>query len=149
MRTSRVFEWLNVDITNINTLKDRIQKVAFVKDNFYRGILYHNSTSEKARSQFIKNLFFKTFEKYNLLYAIKPINILYDGGSENIGELLTWINNIQVPPMVTKITTHTKDFPFSNFMSETTHSIYKTELLHGKYSLNEKTHLKDLKKIVE
>ena len=94
MRTSRVFEWLNVDITNINTLKDRIQKVAFVKDNFYRGILYHNSTSEKARSQFIKNLFFKTFEKYNLLYAIKPINILYDGGSENIGELLTWINNI-------------------------------------------------------
>jgi len=34
-------------------------------------------------------------------------------------------------------------------MSESTHSIYKTEFLHGKYSLNEKTHLKDLKRFVE
>ena len=149
MRASRVFEWLHVDITNVNTLEDGIQKVAFVKDNFSRGILHYSSTSGKAGSEFIKNLFSETFEKYNLLNAIKPINILSDGGSENKGELLTWINNIQAPPMVTKITVQTKDFPFSNSMSESTHSIYKTEFLHGKYSLNEKTHLKDLEKFVE
>jgi hypothetical protein len=34
-------------------------------------------------------------------------------------------------------------------MSESTHSIYKAEFQHGKYSLNEKTHLKDLEKFVE
>jgi hypothetical protein len=42
-----------------------------------------------------------------------------------------------------------KNFPFSNSMSESTHSIYKTEFLHVKYSLIEKTHLKDLERFVE
>jgi hypothetical protein len=76
-------------------------------------------------------------------------NTLSDGGSENKGELLSWINNIQAPPMVTKITAQTKDFLFSNSMSESTHSIYKTEFLHGKYSLNEKIHLKYFERFVE
>jgi transposase InsO family protein len=149
LRASRVFEWLHVDITIVNTVEDGVQKVAFVKDNFSKGILHYSSTSGKAGSEFIKNLFAETFEKYNLLNAIKPINILSDGGSENKGELLSWVQNIQAPPVVTKITAQTKDFPFSNSMSESTHSIYKTEFLHGKYSLNEKTHLKDLERFVE
>lgn len=148
-RASRVFEWLHVDITIVNTLEDRMQKVAFVKDNFSKSILHYSSTKGKAGSEFIKNLFAETFEKYNLLNAIKPINILSDGGSENKGELLSWIENIQAPPVVSKITAQTKDFPFSNSMSESTHSIYKTEFLHGKYSLNEKSHLKDLERFVE
>jgi DNA-binding transcriptional regulator GbsR (MarR family) len=115
LRASRIFEWLHVDITNVNKLEDGIQKVAFVKDNFSRGILHYSSTSGKAGSEFIKNLFSETFEKYNLLNAIKPINILSDGGSENKGELLTWINNIQAPPMVTKITAQTQRLPFFQF----------------------------------
>jgi hypothetical protein len=142
LRASLVFEWLDVDITNVNTLQDGIQKVAFVKDNFSRGSLHHSSTSGKAGSEFIKNLFSETFEKYNLLNAIKPINTLSDGRSENKGELLTGINNIQAPPMVPKITAQTKDFPCSNSMSKSTHRIYKNEFLHGKYSLNEKRILK-------
>jgi transposase InsO family protein len=149
LRASRVFEWLHVDITKVHTLENGIQKVAFVKDNYSKAILHYSSTSGKAGSEFIRNLFAETFEKYNLLNAIKPINILSDGGSENKGELLSWINNIQAPPMVTKITAQTKDFPFSNSMSESTHSIYKTEFLHGKYSLTEKTHLKDLDRFVD
>ncbi|WP_439131431.1 hypothetical protein [Polaribacter sp.] len=148
-RASRVFEWLHVDITNVNTLEDGMQKVAFVKDNFSKGILHYSSTNRKAGSEFIKNLFAETFTKFGLLNAIKPINILSDGGSENKGELLSWVQNIQAPPVVTKITAQTKDFPFSNSMSESTHSIYKTEFLNGKYSLNEKTHLKDLDCFVE
>ena len=140
---------MHVDITKVNTTENGIQKVAFVKDNKSKAILHYASTSGKAGSEFIKNLFAETFEKYNLLNAIKPINILSDGGSENKGELLSWINTIQAPPMITKITAQTKDFPFSNSMSESTHSIYKTEFLHGKYSLNEKSHLKDLERFVE
>jgi len=149
LKATRIFEWLHVDITNVNTLEDGVQKVAFVKDNFSKAILHVASTSGKAGSDFIKNLFAETFEKYGLYNATKPINILSDGGSENKGELLTWIENIQAPPVVMKITAQTKDFPFSNSMSESTHSIYKTEFLHGKYSLNEKSHLKDLERFVE
>lgn len=148
LRATRTFEWLHVDITKVHTVEDGIQKVAFIKDNFSRAILHYASTNGKAGSAFIKALFAETFEKYGLYNAIKPINILSDGGSENKGELLSWIENIKTPPFVMKITAQTKDFPFSNSMSESTHRIYKTEFLHGKYSLNEKSHLKDLEKFV-
>jgi len=147
-RASRIFEWLHVDITNVSTVENGIQKVAFIKDNFSKAILHYSSTDGKAGSYFIKNLFLETFDKYSLLDKKESVNILSDGGSENKGELLTWINNIQTPPIVTKITAQTKDFPFSNSMSESTHSIYKTEFMRGKYSLNTQTHLQDLERFV-
>ncbi|SDW82589.1 hypothetical protein SAMN05444411_102254 [Lutibacter oricola] len=149
LRASRVFEWLHVDITNVHTLENSIQKVAFVKDNFSRAILHYASTNEKAGSRFIKNLFSETFDKYNLLNSAKPINILFDGESENKGDFLSWIATIQAPPIVRKITDQTKDFPFLNSMSESTQSIYKTEFLNGKYSLNKKVHLKDLERFID
>lgn len=34
-------------------------------------------------------------------------------------------------------------------MSESTHSIYKTEFMRGKYSLNTQSHLKDLERFVQ
>lgn len=147
-RATRIFEWLHVDITNVSTIESGVQKVAFVKDNFSKAVLHYSSTDGKAGSNFIKNLFLETFERYNLLGKTKPINILSDGGSENNGELLTWIQNIQSPPIVTKITAQTKDSPFSNSVSESTHSIYKTEFMRGKYSLNTQTHLQDLERFV-
>lgn len=147
-RASKIFEWLHVDITNVRTENDGIQKVAFVKDNFSKAVLHYSSTDGKAGSNFIKTLFEETFEKYQLLNNANPINILSDGGSENKGELLTWVNTIQAPPVVSKITAQTKDFPFSNSMSESTHSIYKTEFMRGKLSLNTQTHLQDLERFV-
>ena len=51
--------------------------------------------------------------------------------------------------MVTKITAQTKEFPFSNSMSESTHSIYKTEFKNGKLSLNTQMHLQDLERFVQ
>lgn len=98
-RASRIFEWLHVNITIVNTLEDGVQKVAFVKDNYSKGILHYSSTHGKAESEFIANLFAETFTKYILLNAIKPINILSDGGGENKGELLSWVQNIQAPPV--------------------------------------------------
>ncbi|CAL2080910.1 hypothetical protein [Tenacibaculum sp. 190524A02b] len=148
-RASHIFEWLHVDITNIHTTENGIQKVAFVKDNFSKAILYYSSTNGKAGSAFIKTLFQETFNKYNLLSMQSPIHILSDGGSENKGEFLTWIQDIQAPPTVTKITAQTKEFPFSNSMSESTHSIYKTEFKNGKLSLNTQMHLQDLERFVQ
>ncbi len=147
-RAHRVFEWLHVDITNVQTLEDGVQKVAFIKDNKSKAILHYGSTNGKAGSEFIKTLFQETFDKYKLFDKKDAINILSDGGPENKGELLSWIKNIKAPPVVFKITAQTADFPFSNSMSESTHSIYKTEFLHGKNSLNRKTHLKDLERFV-
>jgi hypothetical protein len=143
-KASYVFEWLHIDITNVHTQKDGIQKVAFVKDNFSSGLLHYKSTSEKAGSLFIKELLEETFEKYNLYDHTRDIHILSDGGSENKGEVLSWVKHINAPPVVKKITAMTEEFPFSNAMSEITHSIYKSEFLCGKQSEDQSSHIKSL-----
>jgi len=140
-KASYVFEWLHIDITNVETIKDGNQKVAFVKDNFSSGLLHYKSTSEKAGSQFIKELLQEAFEKYNLYNYTEDIHILSDGGSENKGEILSWVKHINAPPIVKKITAMTEDFPFSNAMSEITHSIYKSEFMGGKHSEDQASHL--------
>ncbi|MFC4636471.1 hypothetical protein ACFO3O_21370 [Dokdonia ponticola] len=148
-KASYVFEWLHIDITNVETVKDGIQKVAFVKDNFSSGLLHYKSTSKKAGSQFIKELLQETFEKYNLYNQIKDIHILSDGGSENKGEVLSWVKHINAPPIVKKITAMTDEFPFSNAISEITHSIYKSEFMGGKHSEDQASHLKSLDAFME
>ncbi|WP_457617876.1 hypothetical protein [Lutibacter sp.] len=117
-----------VDITYVHTVEDGLQAVAFVKDNYSKAILHYTSTTGKAGSKFIKNLFQETFDKHNLFDKKDPINILSDGGSENKGELISWVNNIIAPPVVSKITARTDEFPYPNNMSESTHSIYKLNL---------------------
>jgi len=143
-KASYVFEWLHIDITNVQTIKDGVQKVAFVKDNFSSGLLHYKSTSEKAGSLFIKQLLKETFEKYDLYNHSKDIHILSDGGSENKGEVISWVKHINAPPVVKKITAMTEEFPFSNAMSEITHSIYKSEFMSGKQSEDRASHIKSL-----
>lgn len=147
-KASRPFEWLHVDITAVQTVQSGVQKVAFVKDNFSGALLHVKSTSGKAGSGFIRDLFRETFEKHTLFNAVLPIHILSDGGPENKGELLTWIEQINAPPEVRKITASTKEFPFSNSMSEITHSIYKSEFMQGKFSIDIQSHLKDLERFM-
>lgn len=143
-RASCIFEWLHVDITYVPTLEDGMQKVAFVKDNFSKGLLHYKSTTGKADSNFISELFQETFDKFSLFEHEKPIHILSDGGSENKGQLLTWIKNIKAPPSVSKITARTEEFPFSNSMAESTHSIYKTEFMRKELSKTTHEHLINL-----
>lgn len=57
VRANRIFEWLHVEITLVPTLKDEMQKVAFIKDNFSKAILHYTSVSEKVESKFISKLF--------------------------------------------------------------------------------------------
>ena len=144
-----VFEWLHIDITNIRTLKDGLQKVAFVKDNYSSALLSYASTSGKAGSGFIAKLLQDTFIEHNLYDQNKDIHILSDGGSENKGEVLSWIKGLKAPPIVKKMTAMTNDFPFSNAMSEITHSIYKTEFMGGKISDDIVSHLKSLEAFME
>lgn len=143
-RATQSFEWLHVDVTHVQTQNDGMQYVAFVKDNYSKALLGYKSTSEKPDSGFIRDLLVETFKKYDLLDAANPINILSDGGSENKGSLLQWINQIEAPPLVKKLTARTEEFPHSNSMAESTHSIYKTEFLRRKHSVDAEQHLKDL-----
>lgn len=148
-RATRIFEWLHIDITNIPTLKDGMQKVAFVKDNFSKALLHVKVADGKAGSSFIKSLLEEAFEKFDLLNALKPINILSDGGSENKGEVLNWIGNITAPPIVSKITAQTDEFPWSNSMSESTHSKFKTQFMRGKISETKEENLVNLLKFMD
>ncbi len=149
VKATRIFEWLHVDITLVPTLEGGMQKVAFVKDNYSKAILHWSSVSEKANSKFITKLFQETFEKFDLNNVKKHINILTDGGSENKGAFTTWVNHFNAPPTVNKITARTVDFPLSNSMAESTHSIYKTEFLKGQISRTVKSHLESLVRFVE
>lgn len=148
-RACYAFEWLHIDITNIPTEEDGIQKVAFVKDNYSSAILHCKSISKKADSAFMAGLLQETFQKHNLYNYNKDIHILSDGGSENKGEVLTWVKNIKTPPVVKKITALTDEFPFSNAMSESTHRIYKSEFMCGRISKNQIAHIESLYSFVE
>lgn len=147
-KATRVFEWLHVDVTDVQTEMDGVQKVAFVKDNYSKALLHVKSIPKSMDSFSIRELLEETFAKYGLLNTSLPINILSDGGSENKGALLDWVNQLIAPPIVTKITANSPEFPFSNSMSESTHSIYKTEFLRNKHSYNITQHLKQLERFM-
>jgi transposase InsO family protein len=148
-RATRPFEWLHVDVTHVQTQNDGVQYVAFIKDNFSKALLGYKSISHRPNSNFIRDLFEETFIKYHLLDASDQINILSDGGSENKGSLIEWINQISAPPVVRKLTAKTDEFPFSNSMAESTHSIYKSEFLQKKLSLNIEQHFEHLDQFME
>ena len=46
--------------------------------------------------------------------------------------------------MVTKITAQSKEFPFSNSMSEFTHRVYKSEFMQGRISQTKVAHFQNL-----
>ena len=149
VKATRVFEWLHIDITYVPTQNDGIQKVAFVKDNFSKAILHYGSTSGRAGSEFIAKLLEETFDMYNLTHYQFDINILTDGGPENKGKVNEWVEAITAPPIVNKITARTPEFKQSNSMSESTHSIYKTEFMRKLLSINIRAHHKHLALFVE
>jgi len=144
----RPFEWLHVDVTHVQTIIDGVQYVAFIKDNFSGALLGYRTTPYKPDSNFIRDLFIQVFIEYNLLDSSNAINILSDGGSENKGSLIEWLNQIVAPPIVQKLTAKSDEFPYSNSMSESTHSIYKTEYMKGQFSYNIVQHQKDLEEFM-
>lgn len=148
-RATRCFEWLHIDIMQVPTLDDGVQKVAFVKDNYSKAILNYATTDGKAGSEFIKDLMKETYQKYNMSNLKDDINILTDGGSENKGLFIDWIENLPMPPIVRKLTAKTDEFSFPNNMSESTHRIYKSEFKQSQITKNIKTHLNDLEQFME
>ena len=148
-RASSSLEWLHIDIMQVQTLDDGVQKVAFVKDNFSKAILNYKTTNGKAGSEFIKGLMEETYAKHKMFELTKDINIVTDGGPENRGMFLDWIDNLAMPPIVRKLTAKTDEFTFPNNMSESTHKIYKSEFKQSKITQNLESHLKDLEDFID
>ena len=147
-RAEKVFEYLHVDITLVPTTDSGVQRLAFVKDNFSKAILHYKSTPLSGTSDFIKDLLKETFEIHGLLEKNESIHIVTDGGPENQGLVNKWIESIKAPPIVKKITAKTYEFPYSNSMAESTHSILKTEFLNKTTPYNSDEYNKLIKEFV-
>ncbi len=134
LKAIKPFQYLHVDVTNINSLEG-IFKVAFIKDNFSKAIL-NFAISRSADSNFIRTIFEKTFEQYQLNTHKETITIVSDGGPENKGSLTEWINALEAPD--TDKLTAKLDIPSSNSMSESANYIFKHSYLKDKVIHNEK-----------
>jgi len=93
-RAKKAFEYLHIDITYIPIKKKGDIRVAFVKDNKSKAIL-HKMILPDGRSEFIRDLLRQTFTKYNLFSYPDPIHIVSDGGPENKGEVIKWIDGLR------------------------------------------------------
>lgn len=129
---SRPFEALHVDITHIPTQNDGMIKCAFVKDNYSKAIIGVKFTIDNANSRFIKNLFKMVFRKHKVLDMTDDIFVISDGGPENKGEFISFIDGIPSPPKITKLIAKTNEFPFSNNASEALHKILKQEFIRDR-----------------
>ena len=145
-RATRPFEYLHIDTTFLYSEKSGKCRVAFVKDNFSKAIL-HCGLLLNGSSQHIRDLLHCAFEKFGLYKNPDPIFIVSDGGSENKGELIKWVNKISDAD-VTKLIAG-KDFPFTNAMSESVHHLYKTFFAPGKIYFDDDHIQRDLDRFVQ
>lgn len=128
IRANRIFEYLHIDTTWIRTEKGK-RRVAFVKDNFSKVILGY-AILPNGKSEFIRNLLMHVFAKFDLFNSNRPINIVSDGGPENKGDAIAWINGLSF--MNVKKLIAGLDFPSTNAMSESTHHLLKAFFAPGK-----------------
>ncbi len=119
-----LFQYLHVDITELICTSGKVL-VAFVKENKSKAIIGSKVLPDKS-SEHIRDLFAGVFEEFKLQGFPERISIVSDGGSENKGELLSWIA-MQVLPEVKKLTSGID--VRSNSHSETVHHIFKAEFL--------------------
>lgn len=134
-RANAIFEYLHIDTTFVPTKEDGVQKVAIVKDNYSKAPLHYMIT-ENLNSACIKKLLEETFAKFKLHEHSQDINIISDGGSENNGEVIQWVNGIKAPPCVKKITAKTDDFRHSNSMIEGLFHLFKNDFLNKEIITN-------------
>lgn len=142
--SERPFEYLHIDTTFINTIKDGFQRVVFVKDNFSKTIL-HFAIVSNGKSEFVADVLKQTFDKYGLTNFTKAINIVSDKGTENKGEVLNWINELAKSHLVFKKTVGENGFMYTNNEVESSFSIFKNQFAKNRIFITQS----DLFKVLE
>lgn len=124
---TRIFEYIHIDTTLIQTTDDGTIRAVVIKDNFSKTIL-HQGIVENGNSTWIAKLLKETFTKYNLFSKQELTTIISDGGAENKGEVLQWIESLN-GDRVKKETARTKEFLYTNNEIESVFHIFKHEYL--------------------
>ena len=125
---SHIFEFIHIDTTFLPTQKDGSVRAVIIKDNYSKKIL-HQGVVENGNSKWISLLLQELFSIYG--FPESPVTLVSDGGSENKGEVLNWIETLEENTLVKK-TARTKDFIYTNNEIESTFTIFKNEFLIGK-----------------
>lgn len=121
-RASQPFEYLHIDTTKVYTEHEGWLRVVFVKDNYSKSLLY-KTIVPNAGSIHIREILHNTFEQYDLYSRTMPIQVVCDDGSENKGEVTTWLNLLKKKNVVRVIAQ--KDSNISNNMVESCNSQFK------------------------
>ncbi len=128
---SRLFEYLHIDTTLVSTIQAGTKRVVFVKDNFAKALL-HKVIVPDSKSTWIADVLKETFLKHNLINYKEEIHIVSDKGSENRGEVLKWINELDIPNMVIKKTVGEDNFKYYNNEVESCFHTFKNEFCFNK-----------------
>lgn len=121
------FQFIHVDTTLLQTSKDGSIRAVIIKDNYSKKIL-HFGVVESGYSRCVALLIKDVFASYRLQSIYKPMAFVSDGGSENKGEVIDWINNLECDN-ITKLTAKTEGFRFTNNEIESNFNIFKNEFL--------------------
>jgi len=133
-RAKAVFEFLHVDTTFVQTENDGKIRVVFVKDNFSKAILTAQTVTNGS-SAFIRSVLEAAFNDHHLPLDFLT-SIVSDDGSENKGEVLSWVASFDASRVV-KLTAKI-DFPFSNSMVESTNHLFKNVFLRDRMVMDRK-----------
>jgi putative transposase len=93
--------------------------------------LLHKAIVPNGKSSCIREVLQATFYKYNLLNNGNIVNIISDGGSENLGEVTKWIEAFE-NKLVCKVIARSIEFEHSNSMIESLFNIFKNEFIRAR-----------------
>ncbi|AXR66887.1 DDE-type integrase/transposase/recombinase [Leptospira mayottensis] len=126
IRASSPLTLLHMDTTILRVQDGSKVYIHFIMDNFSRAILGWKASVEWNSKNTLTNLQ-EVCEKFNLFY--KPIRLLCDDGSENAGEVDSFLNR---PGLFIKKLIAQVDIHFSNSMVEALNKIMKYRFLFPK-----------------
>jgi hypothetical protein len=139
--SSRIFEYIHIDTTFLPTIKDGSVRGIIIKDNFSKKDL-HWGIADNGDSKWVAILLKEMFAIYGLQNHRQLITIVSDGGSENKGEVIDWIDRLDSTSVIKKIA-KTREFAFTNNEIESTFNIFKNEFLMNR-NINDKEQVKKL-----
>ena len=143
IKATKPGEILHTDITYITSEDDKTSYLSFVQDNFSRFILLGNA-GKTPTAGFIKSNMEYVVNNYNL-YKHTTL-LITDNGSENKGELDTYLQNEarSIKKIIARV-----DIPQANNIVEALHKKFKNEFLQGKRFVSHEALINALPKLIE
>jgi len=127
--STRIFEYIHIDTIFLLTTDEGMVRAVIIKDNYSKFIL-HKGPVLSGESKWIAKLLEEMYLKYDLVNHTKEITIVSDGGSENKGDVITWIDEID-NALVKKVIAKSASFKYTNNDIDSTFNLFKNTHLKG------------------